>query len=379
MAGEGVGRDKLLNCALLFEEAAADPRLLAKALKSLGEVFGEGRAQFTAFGRGGEMNQSEIVGIDPAGDKLQEEFWVAGQHTRFNSVSKTREGEIVHDFTHSTIEDMAFDPAYQDLYIPYGVNWYVGTVLHDDERGQLAIGTFRGQNDRAFDEKDVAQFAWLCDRISGSAKLALQLDGLRSRSYLEGVGACRAGVALVTNDLRVADATPAFHKNLREGSLGRVGIGGKVVLSTHILGLSVNSWIARLQRESEIFSSFRTPGNWLHRNPDTGSLYRLELFPLPRGFQWVRRDGSIVMAINPVTRPLPDEETLMHAFSFTRAEARLSLLLADGRSVRQAAAASGVGYETARTQAKAVYAKGGCLGQAEWIAFLSGFYVDSEP
>ena len=56
-------------------------------------------------------------------------------------------------------------------------------------------------------------------------------------------------------------------------------------------------------------------------------------------------------------------EALSRAFALSRQEARLTLELASGASLRQSAQTLGIKYETARGYLKSIFAKTGCNNQ----------------
>jgi DNA-binding CsgD family transcriptional regulator len=58
-------------------------------------------------------------------------------------------------------------------------------------------------------------------------------------------------------------------------------------------------------------------------------------------------------------------------FGLTAAETRLALRLLTGESLRSAAAALGITYESARSQLKAIFQKTGTHRQGELIALLA--------
>jgi DNA-binding CsgD family transcriptional regulator len=64
-------------------------------------------------------------------------------------------------------------------------------------------------------------------------------------------------------------------------------------------------------------------------------------------------------------------KTLSRAFGLTPAEARLAVLIADGRSLDEAAGRIGIKSQTGRNQLKAIFAKTGTHRQAELVALLS--------
>jgi DNA-binding CsgD family transcriptional regulator len=64
------------------------------------------------------------------------------------------------------------------------------------------------------------------------------------------------------------------------------------------------------------------------------------------------------------------KDILRTLFGRTRAECRVALLLADGRSPREIAQTVGVSFETVRSQMKSIFAKTNVKRQGELIRLL---------
>lgn len=85
-------------------------------------------------------------------------------------------------------------------------------------------------------------------------------------------------------------------------------------------------------------------------------------------------DGGLAMiVIAPVTPPqAPDAILIRSLFGLSPREARVARAIAQGRTIVQIAAESGVSRETVRTQVKAILAKTGTNRQAEMVLLLAG-------
>lgn len=82
-------------------------------------------------------------------------------------------------------------------------------------------------------------------------------------------------------------------------------------------------------------------------------------------------EGTVAVFVNdPELAPLPDPATLRDLYRLTPAEARLSVALARGLSLQQAAVALGVSQHTARNHLKAVFAKTGVSRQGALVRTL---------
>lgn len=78
-----------------------------------------------------------------------------------------------------------------------------------------------------------------------------------------------------------------------------------------------------------------------------------------------RRVAALVLIVDPTDRVRIDPILLQEALGLTPAEAEIAVLLAQGRTVRQIAAATGRGYSTVRTHLKHMFAKLGVSRQLE--------------
>jgi DNA-binding CsgD family transcriptional regulator len=83
--------------------------------------------------------------------------------------------------------------------------------------------------------------------------------------------------------------------------------------------------------------------------------------------------GLAMIVIAPVTPPqAPDAILIRSLFGLSPREARVARAIAQGRTIDQIAAESGVSRETVRTQVKAILAKTGTNRQAEMVLLLAG-------
>lgn len=79
---------------------------------------------------------------------------------------------------------------------------------------------------------------------------------------------------------------------------------------------------------------------------------------------------AIIFISDPEQEEIPDELVLSKLFGFTPAEAKLAALLAQGRSLKEAADTSGVARSTVRSQLKKLFEKTNTRRQGELIRLL---------
>ena len=78
-----------------------------------------------------------------------------------------------------------------------------------------------------------------------------------------------------------------------------------------------------------------------------------------------RRAAALVLVVDPVERARIDAGVVAAAFALSPAESEIAVLLAEGRTTRQIAAATGRGYSTVRTHLKHIFVKLGVSRQFE--------------
>ena len=91
-----------------------------------------------------------------------------------------------------------------------------------------------------------------------------------------------------------------------------------------------------------------------------------------------RRVAALVLVVDPVDRARVDPGLVQAALGLTPAQAAIAVLLAEGRTPRQIAAATGRRYSTVRTHLKHIYARLGVsrqLGVAQLVLALSNLPV----
>jgi len=80
-----------------------------------------------------------------------------------------------------------------------------------------------------------------------------------------------------------------------------------------------------------------------------------------------RRVAALVLIVEPVNRTPIEPELVEKLLGLTPAEARVAVLLAEGRTLRQIASATGRKYSTVRTHLKHLFAKLGASRQFEVV------------
>ena len=118
-------------------------------------------------------------------------------------------------------------------------------------------------------------------------------------------------------------------------------------------------------------------GSMLVGRPSARPSFALHVKPVAGGEQDFRsrRVAALVLVVDPVRRMRIDPDRVAALLGLSPAEATIAVLLAEGRTLREIAAATGREYATVRTHLKRVFAKLGVSRQyeaAQVVAALSG-------
>lgn len=248
---------------------------------------------------------------------------------------------------------------YNDWMRPQGFKYTLGNTLLAEGGVVANITLLRPDDMREFQADEVAAFERTSRHLTRALRMAMRLEGAQAGYAATGaLDALRLPVALVDDAGRLLHANPAFEALLRtpraplrvcRGVLQAAEPGTEERLRACIAGGAATADRIALP-----------PAGTLHAVPVTGALARgLPLRPL------------VLLTIE-AARALPTCERLIGCHGFTRAEARLVHALLEGRGLREAAAAVGVSYGTARVYLKAAFEKAGVHSQAQLVARLLG-------
>lgn len=80
--------------------------------------------------------------------------------------------------------------------------------------------------------------------------------------------------------------------------------------------------------------------------------------------------AAVLLVGDPDCRPLPPVQTVVRLFDLTDAEARLALIMAEGKRIEDAARHAGITLSSARTYLKRIFVKTGVTRQAELVRLI---------
>lgn len=282
------------------------------------------------------------------------------------------EGRVVtlHEFI--TTEALLESDFYRLTMKPSGLYDFLGADLRASGEFEARFRLSRYEGKPRFNEQDKALFGAIAPHLQRAIRIHARLNKLSSERdlYAGAVQQLSLGTILLDGEGRVQQVNPLGEELLAQND-GLSVVGGRLRLGTPeqtaALQVAVDQVLSN-QRQAvpsmvEVIRVSRASGRG-----DLGLVVRA----VPRShFTEGVAVPSVAIFISDPERPGgADAEALQRLFDFTQAEARLALLLADGYSLDEAAAAIGVTRNTVRTHLRSIFSKTGVTRQTLLVRLI---------
>lgn len=359
-------------CIETFYRLAIEPDKLDHALTSAANLFQGDVAQFAVFSPEFTRVSSRIVGGLPDVQEKEAEYYA--RNPRWRAAHGLSAGQICCDFSHSTQQEIDRDPTYQELLKPNHANWYAGAQLMRDARGAVTIGLCRGGRAGHFSESELDLFRIFVRHVSNAISLLYDLQERRNADLIEAVNGLSKRCAILDAQGRIIAASEAFLDSVGNEAVFELGADRTFHINDARAAKELGALLRNCAPEAEIDAP-QSAYLILARGPRSG-LWRLRGSSLPRIAEWVAGAGICLITLEEISlHSLGGPGVLERAFRLTDAEARLAVDMADGKGLPRAALKRGVSHETARSQAKQIFAKTGCRNQSELCALLARIFA----
>ena len=337
------------------------PKMLAAAAETLAAGIGTMTRRVIVTGDGTPLGG----GVDPPG--AAEFFgYHAPRSPLFRRVASLTPGVIATDRDLLPKAEFRRTEIYNDYFLRHRVNALIATPLWRDDCEIVCVHFARAPSAPEFGIEDKALLGRLAPHLQRAFMLARQLSLLEAKSEcgLELFERMRQAVLIVDREARVLYANGSAETLLRRGDGLVAGPGG--VRGNRPIG-------TRRLREALARAASGVDGGAVVLERVAGRpLYALAT-PIRDGDRWFAPRGPrVLLTLSDPEQPAAlSARTLSELFGLTPAEAKVALLLHQGRNLNSVAAALGVTRNTARTHLQQVLAKTGCHRQAELVHRLA--------
>ena len=293
------------------------------------------------------------------------------RHTReLHRLGVVRTNERLDGFLH---EDGSLyrSTYYNEWMRPQGFKYTIGNTLYADDGVVANITLLRPPDMGVFGEGEVRDFECLSRHLTRALQMSVRLERAQGCTAITAAfDALPQAVALIDARHRLLYANPPMQSllacrdglALRDGLLTATGPGAPERLAAHIaqaLALGVG--------DAEVIGA-------LPAAPGRCAALKLEAVPVLGAIgRFVSTTPTVLLMVTHGSTPhIGCRPTPAQRYGYTRTEARLAALLAEGHALRNAADAMGVTYGTARVYLKTVFEKTDVHTQAQLVARLLG-------
>ncbi|MHA6732416.1 helix-turn-helix transcriptional regulator [Devosia sp. A369] len=249
-------------------------------------------------------------------------------------------------------------------HIQRGYGTQAGAILELFNGEIITLEFTRRFGQPGYNERTMAELNSIYPAFKQSVFFASRLQFERARSSVETLNDFGLPAALLGSNGQLI-----FVNNLFEGldpyiaktASGRMAIRGSDTLK--------KSFANALEHSGQRATSLAIQAD------ATRGAAVIHLMPVTRDASSIFSMSGTIMAVAPVAAAagVPSAEMTASLFGLTPAEARLSVALASGLSLRDSAANSQIGVGTARQYLNRIFSKTGVVQQSELVSLLKGF------
>lgn len=328
-------------------------------VEHLAQQIGARGVNLIESGEGGIVLTSSPAARQITSDFVQSPF--ARENTRVSRLlDRFPHPAFMTDSCLHTEDELKGLPLYREFLNPRGAAAGAATIIQGIE-DDAVIFAFEAFGSHAQSRRACRFLGRLRPHLMRAYAVQQQFEAIQSRSLLDVFDACRIGVALLGAEGRVMGVNERF-RAMAEGLAATL----KPTLRMNDLQSQGRyaDGLVHLQRSGEGCTVAL-------RDARQAGAAVLHLIPAPA--QRFRLRGLVAVALinRPTNRALPAADIIAALYDLTPGEARVSRLIAKGRSVGEVAGKLGVQPETIRTHLKRIYQKTSVAKQSELAALLS--------
>ncbi|MPM48499.1 hypothetical protein SDC9_95224 [bioreactor metagenome] len=313
------------------------------------------------------------VGISGEPLRQYHEHFVA-EDVRMDILMRLPAGEVMLDHEHISAREMSRNAVYVDFLRANGFFNTLGALVRDSDGTRDFIGFIRPLRCAQYNEKDKQLIQQLMPTLMRASRLRAHVKDL-SRCASLGISALHAlpqGMAVVDAQGHIQYANPAAERLMMAPSAVR-STRGRLQCANGELQARLAQIVAQ---------ACGNPGQAgaVDASMSTSQAARLVVTVLPLkpshvlAMAWQRPLALVILTMPGAITAL-DHRMVGDMLGLSPSEARLLLILAAGKSVKDFAAVEGCSWHTARTHMKNLMRKTGCHRQVELVQLLQALQV----
>lgn len=263
---------------------------------------------------------------------------------------------------------------YNDWLRPQGIAHSLGVTLLAENGAKANLTLLRPAEAGCYSMREVRQFGRISEHLRRAARIALRLESASdgSRLALQALNSLPYGAVFLNSKGKILYCNESADALLREGD-AITARGGRLTAVEQGDAQDLAGMLDRVASDPTEEAGIG-PDSLAIRRPNQAGTLVLNAVRLPadqRAFA-TACPSVFVLIVDTSSMRTSDGERFRRSYALTEGEARLAQALVSGNSVKQAADAMGITYETARWYLKILFQKTETNRQGELVARLLG-------
>lgn len=361
-------------------DAAADPNLWGPFLQKLARSTKARSALLLMHNASqGVYTISRSWGVDPVAMRLYQEHFSSLDVWAQRGLAKPA-GVVCNSEELSTREEIETTEIYNDLCIPFGMNYGMFGVIENSPSRWASVSLFRDEAGTAFQTPELDILKFLDSHMRRAFSLHFHFSELKARSsgLEKALDMLPTGLIFFGADGRIVfmNRSASGLVSRSDGLLAtRKGLEAERMCESLLLTKTVQAAVSNSNGVG-LFGD-----GVLRVSRRTKPPLQMVVSPIrDNSIDTSQPIKAVAFVLDPLQHTRPTQDILRTLFGLSPAECRVALLLGDGRSPREISQTVGVSFNTVRSQLKSIFAKTGVKRQSELVRLLlnnSGLFHDS--
>ena len=351
-------------------DAATEPTLWKPFLEQLAKTSEADSAALVMHHFGRDVHTvSASWNLEPEGERLYQQHYGSIDVWAMRARSKRAPRACRSDFL-CAFEELATTEFYNDFLFPSNITHAMFGLVEGDASTLAGVSLYRGATSSEFGVSDLETLNLLIPHIKRAFKLHFQFSQLKGRN--EGIES--ALNMLTTGVIFLGARGEVLLMNQKAEELLRHKDGllfAKGRLSSAVLAESARLQVLSDGAAKTGSGSGFSPGGTVLISREKRRPLSVTIAPVRDFDTSISLRPAAVLFISDPDRNLDlPIDLLQRCYGLTSAEARLTMILLEGHSLKEAANSSGVTYNTAKSQLKIIFLKTNVQRQGELIRLL---------
>ncbi len=359
-------QDQLHQAVADIYEAAVQPAAWITAVDNIRKILDSAGGVIFFTDPEQQIMSWHSVALEPNGVEYGEHIYAIDPRVKW--VRNAPPGSLCWDYRYANDREMDRHEFYDWMARKSGVRYFIGAHYQLADGSSLFASINRAIKQDHVDETDIGHFELLAPHIRNAMALSQQLALTKERASLFDLlnQSAGEGLILLSKTGRVIGTNAEADRILAEND-GLAVVEGHLkankAADTRRLSALVMDAVAVTSDGSAVTSLARPSGKLS---------YLLRVLPWPLHLEGATETAAAVAMIkDPEHRSQhPDHADLRTGLGLSRREAELAVLLGEGKSVPEAAAAMKISVNTARVHLAHIFEKTGASNQGDLLRLL---------